>query len=152
MKTKILIALLALLFLAHPATASYLGNQVQPIPGTTTGLSVKSLQVANNTTSVAVDASPGQLYGVETFNNGATMAYIKIYDASQGSTTCGSGTPKWRGLIPANASSLGAGYVSMTGLGVTFTTAITACVTTGYADNDTGAPAATTFLVNFLYK
>jgi hypothetical protein len=120
-------------------------------PTTSGGLSILRKQVANNTTSFAVDASPGQLYGIEAYNNGSTIAYIKLYNAAQGSTTCGSGTPVYQGMIPAPTAG-GGGYISMNVQGLAFSTAITACVTTGFADNDTTAPAASTYVVNFLYK
>jgi hypothetical protein len=77
---------------------------VQPQPFASGGLSVSRKQVANNTTSVAIDASKGQLYGIEAFNNSATIAYVKLYDAAQGSTTCGAGTPVYQGMIPAAAA------------------------------------------------
>ncbi len=121
-----------------------------PTAATTGGASVSSAIVANNTTSVAIDASAGTLYGVTVFNNSATIAYLKLYNASQGSTTCGSGTPVQRILIPANTS--GAGAVIPFPVGVAYSTAISRCVTTGIADNDTGAPAASTYLVDAIYK
>lgn len=124
--------------------------QVLPQPFTSGGLSVSRQQVANNTTSVAIKASAGQLYGIEAFNNSATIAYIKLYNAAQGSTTCGSGTPIYQGMIPAAAA--GGNYVSMNVYGLPFSTAITSCVTTGFADNDTTAPAASTYAINFFYK
>jgi hypothetical protein len=123
---------------------------VQPQPFASGGLSVSRKQVANNTTSVAVDASRGQLYGIEAFNNSATIAYVKLYDAAQGSTTCGAGTPVYQGMIPAAAA--GGNYVSMNVYGLAFSTAITACVTTGFADNDTTAPAASAYVINYFYK
>ena len=108
--------------------------------------------VANNITSVAIDASPGLPFSVQLFNNSAVIAYAKFYDASQAGTTCGSGTPKKVLMIPANTS--GAGVVINVGgeAGVQFSTAITRCVTTGIADNDTGVPAAATYLVEADYK
>ncbi len=124
--------------------------QVQPQPFTSGGLSVVRQQVANNTTSVAIKASAGQLYGIEAFNNGATIAYIKLYNTAQGSVTCGAGTPVYQGMIPAAAA--GGNYVSMNVYGIAFSTAITACVTTGFADNDTTAPAASTYAINWFIK
>ena len=131
------------------ATGSTVTANLAPV--TSGGLSVFRKQVANNTTSFAVDASPGQLYGIEAFNNGSTIAYVKLYNAAQGSTTCGSGTPVYQGMIPAPAVG-GGGYISMNVQGLAFSTAITACVTTGFADNDTTAPAASTYVINFLFK
>jgi hypothetical protein len=132
-----------------------LGTTTNPIvtaPGASTGggASVSSKIVANNTTSVAIKASAGTLYGITVFNNSATIAYLKLYDAAQGSTTCGSGTPVQRIMIPASTS--GAGAVIPYPMGVAYATAITSCVTTGFADNDASAPAASTYLLNFIYK
>ena len=121
-----------------------------PVPAATGGMSVFTKQVANNTTSFAVDASAGTLYGISAFNNSATIAYVKLYNTAQGSVTCGTPTPVDRMLIPANTS--GAGFIWSMPLGVAYGTAITACVTTGFADNDTTAPAASTYLVSFYYK
>lgn len=124
---------------------------VSATPTTSNGLSVKRLLVANNTTSVAVDASAGQLYGIEAFNNSTVIAYVKLYNAAQGSTTCGTTTPVWSMMIPAPAAG-GGGFISINPMGISFSTAISACVTTGYADNDTTAPAANAYIVNFYYK
>jgi hypothetical protein len=123
---------------------------VQIIGAPTLGVSTFSKQVANNTTSVAVATAPATLYAVRIFNNGNTIAYLKLYDAAQGSTTCGSGTPKMREMIQANNN--GGGAAVTIPVGIAFATAITACVTTGYADNDTAAPAATTYIYEIDYK
>ena len=125
---------------------------VGPTGNATAGMSTSHAIVANNTTSVAIDASPGTLYSVQVFNNSATIAYLKLYDAAQGSTTCGTGTPKKVIMIPANTSGAGAVVEIGGGLGVKFSTAITRCVTTGIADNDTTAPAASTYLVEADYS
>ena len=111
-------------------------------------VNVKSYIVANNTTAVVVKATSGALYTLEAFNNSATIAYVKLYDAA--TATCGSGTPQIRYMIPANTA--GAGYISPNVNGTSFPSGIVMCVTTGIADNNTGAPAATTYLVNVHYK
>lgn len=112
------------------------------------GASVSSTIIPNNTTAVVVKGSPGQLYGVECFNNSATIAYIKIYNAI--SATAGSGTPNARFMCPASTS--GAGFVLPVPVGSVYSTGITFVMTTGIADNDTGAPAANTYIVNVRYK
>jgi hypothetical protein len=108
--------------------------------------------VANNTTSVAVKASAGQLYYIRAFSDpsAATALYIKLYNAAQGSTTCGSGTPVATYEIPFGTS--GAGFTASDDFGSIFSTAITACFTTGITDADTTAPAANKFVVNFGFK
>lgn len=128
------------------------GGSVVPTASSTGGMLTSSKQVANNTTSVAIDASPGTLYQVRVWNNSATIAYAKLYNAAQGSTTCGSGTPLNRILIPANTSGAGATIPFGAGLGVAYGTAISLCVTTGFADSDTTSPAASTYIVEVDYK
>lgn len=126
-------------------------NAVQTIPGTSGGLLIKSFIVANNTTSVAVDASAGQVYAIAAYGvASATPVWLKLYNAAQGSTTCGSGTPVERHLIAT--ASTGNGVVVPINSGEPYGTAITACVTAGIADNDTTAPAASSYIVNVYYK
>lgn len=121
-------------------------------PSTSGGLSVKSIIVANNTTSVAVKASAGQLYGITGSSiSTATPVFVKFYNASQGSTTCGSGTPVEREQIPAPGVSGGGTNIPLMP-GVAFGTAITVCVTAGIGDADTTSPAASTYLLNVFYK
>lgn len=118
----------------------------------TGGASTTGNIAANNTTAVVVKASAGTLYGAQLYGIGSAPAYLKIYDAT--SATCGSGTPVKRLMIPANSTAAnGAGSnVSFGDVGVAFSTGITYCVTTGIADNDNTAPAASTFLVNLDWK
>lgn len=126
------------------------GN-VQLTPSTSGGYSVKRILVANNTTSIAVDAAAGQLYAVEAFNNSTTIAYLKLYNIAQGSTTCGTSAVTVSFMIPAPPAG-GGGFITQNVFGVPFGTAISACITTGYADNDTTAPAANAYLINLYYK
>lgn len=121
-------------------------------PATSGGLSVASAIVANNTTSVAIKASAGQLFGVDAYSiSAATPVWIKLYNTAQGSTTCGSGTPVARILIPATGAT-GSGQIWHETNGDAYSTAITYCVTAGIADADTTSPAANTYVVNFHYK
>lgn len=136
---RIALALLALLFSSSVYAQTFQADSK---------VNVKSYIVANNTTALVVKASSGALYTLEAFNNSATIAYVKLYDAATG--TCGSGTPQIRYMIPANSS--GAGYISPNVNGTSFPSGIVMCITTGIADNDTGAPGATTYLVNVHYK
>lgn len=135
---------------ALPAGTNTIGGVTQT-PTTSGGTSISSNLVANNHTSVAIKASAGQVFGIEAFNNGATIAYLKLYNAAQGSTTCGSGTPVARYMIPA-ATAGGAGFISMNVNGDAYSTAISSCVVTGIADNDASDPAATTYLFNVHIK
>lgn len=139
-------------FVAYGATGPS-GGSVSPVPTTSGGLSVFSAIVPNNTTSFVIKASPGQLYGLEGFSIAATTpVWLKTYDAAQGSTTCGSGTPKARYLIPASGGAPGSGLIPSSALGDAYGTAITGCITAGIADNDTTAPAASSYTLNVHYK
>lgn len=121
-------------------------------PATSGGLSVASAIVPNNTTSVAVKAGAGQLYGIDAYSiSAATPVFIKLYNAAQGSTTCGSGTPVARYLVPATGAT-GSGQIWHDTNGIAFSTAITYCITAGIGDADTTAPAASVYVVDFLYK
>lgn len=103
--------------------------------------------VANNTTSVVVNAAATTVYSIQLGGIGSAPAYLKLYNAT--SATCGSGTPVKRLIIPAAATAAnGAGSNIVFPLGLRFGTGLTYCVTTGIGDADTTAPAASTFLVN----
>lgn len=111
---------------------------------------VTSTIIPNNTTAIIIKPTGGTVYSVEAFNNGAAVAYIKLYNSA--SATCGSGTPMVRYLVPFGATNSGAGFTSANINGDAFANGIVMCVTTGIADNDTGAPPASTFIVNIHYK
>lgn len=139
---KILLGFLALIF---SATFSFAEG---PFPS---GIAVKSTIVANNTTAVTIKASGGTVFEVQAFNSGTSVAFLKLYNTA--TATCGSGTPYVRYMIPAMAANAFGGVLIATNPnGDAFLNGIIQCVTTGIADNDTGAPAATTFIVNVHYK
>jgi len=115
---------------------------------TSGGLSRSRTLIPNNTTAIVVKSGAGQLYKIRATNNSATIAYIKLYDAT--SATAGSGTPVDTIMIPASTS--GAGVVDSTDIGTVHATGITYIVTTGIADADTAAPAANAYVVTFYYK
>lgn len=125
-------------------------NAVQLVPGTTGGLSLLSTLHGNNVTAVVVKASAGQLYAIAATNNSSVYGYLKIYNAT--SATAGSGTPVDRILIPAPAAGGGGGIVWSVPAGVAYSTGITYCLTGLVADNDTTAPAASSFTVTFYFK
>ncbi len=129
-------------------TAAGKALPVQLQAETAGGLSRSRTLIPNNTTAIVVKSGAGQLYKVRATNNSATIAYIKIYDAT--SATAGSGTPVDTIMIPA--SSTGAGIVDTTDMGAVHSTGITYVVTTGIADADTAVPAASTYIVTMFYK
>lgn len=95
----------------------------------------------------AVKASAGTVYGWYLYNNSSATLYMKLYNATVANVTVGTTTPVMTIPVPAGS----AANVSFNG-GITFGTAITAAVTTGVADNNTGAPAANDFIANIFYK
>ena len=131
-----------------PTGAATAANQatVQPIAGTSGGYSFTSTQVANNTTAIVIKNSPGQIGGIRTFNNSATIAYGKIYNAASG-ITCGTGTVVDRFMIQPNSNG---GFIDM--MGEAYSAGITVCVTGAYADNDTTNPAASAYEYTVVYK
>jgi len=131
-------ALLALVFLPRVVDAQIADNNVT------------SIQVANNTTAVVIVTGNHWVVGLDGFNfSSATGVWIKVYDAT--TVTCGSGTPKARYFLKGNAAG-----ADMTTSGAPvadrYISGIVVCVTTGYADSDTGAPAATTFSYNIHWR
>lgn len=113
-------------------------------------IQVKSYISVNNTTAVVVKATGGTVYSIDGFNNGASLAYVKLYNAT--SATCGSGTPQARYMIPYGTSSSGGGFNVSNINGDAYANGIVMCITTGVADNDTTAPAANQFIVNVHIK
>lgn len=143
----------AILEVSPTAVANSSANPfyVQAIPGTTGGTSTFSEIVANNTTSVAVKAGPGQIYGIRVFSNNTTPVYGKLFNLAQGSVTCGTTSgPLDRFEIPAQTG--GSGFVVPIPYGQTYSTAITLCMTGGIADNDATAPGAAAYLVSIDFK
>ena len=113
-------------------------------------IAVKSTIAANNTTAIVLKSTGGTVYSVDAFNNGTTVAYVKLYNAT--SATCGTGTPQARYMIPFGATSSGGGFNVSNINGDAYGLGIVMCITTGIADADTTAPAASTYIVNIHYK
>lgn len=113
-------------------------------------IQVKSYIAANNTTAIVIKATSGTVYSVDAFNNGAAIAYVKLYNAA--TATCGSGTPQARYMIPFGATSSGGGFNVSNINGDAYGVGIVMCITTGIADTDTSAPAASTYIVNVHLK
>lgn len=94
---------------------------------------------------VVVKASPGLLAGWYLFNNAASLNYVKIYDKATAPTS--SDTPKLTLTVPN-----GQGANAFPVAGIEFQSGIGIRVTTGIADNNTGAPAANDVTVNLFFR
>lgn len=129
-----------------PAGTNLIGT-VQPVSGTSGGLTPFTLTAAASTNATNVKASAGQLYKADLSNNSATLAYVSFYNNS-GTPTCGTSIV-YQMMIPANSTS-GAGWVSNSDIGLAFSSGIAICVTTGIAG--TGNVAATAYTISLGYK
>lgn len=103
---------------------------------------------AASTNGTVVKASAGTLYALVVTNLNAAVRYLKVYNST--SVTVGTTTPTWTFAIPA--STTGAGFnVPIPACGIAFGTGICLGMTTGIADNDTGAVAANEIIANYAY-
>ena len=122
------------------AGTNTIGN-VGLVGRTTGGLSIfKSIDLDES--EEEIKATAGQVFSIAAFNRTAAPLYLKFYNLTAANTTVGTSTPVATFVVPANADSDGAGFVWNNSIGLAFGTAISAAVTTGVADNDTGAPGA----------
>jgi hypothetical protein len=123
---------------------------VTPQPHTTGGCSIfRSIDL--DETEEEIKATAGQIYGMWVTNTHTSTLWLKFYNLTAPNTTVGTSTPVITLGIPGNSSDDVTGLFSST-MGITFDTAICAAVTTGVADNDTGAPAANSIIINVFYK
>ncbi len=79
---------------------------------------------------------------------------MRLYDQVAASVTVGSTTPLDTIVVPGCTSADVATVITENfgGYGLTFGTALTIAATTGFADNDTGAPGANDVIVSAYYK
>ncbi len=103
-------------------------------------------------TEDAIKASAGKLFWVHAMNLSNAKRYLKFYNATTANVTVGTTTPVLSFPIPTMADTNGAGFaINFGDMGVTFDTAITVAATTGFADNDTGAPGSNEIILNAGY-
>lgn len=124
---------------------------VTPVPATSGGLSIfRSLDL--DETEEEVKATAGQVYGCWFTNTATATRWLKFYNATAANVTVGTTTPVITLGLPGNTSDDIAGVLMGGAHGIAFGTAITVAVTTGVADNDTGAPGANDVILNVFYK
>lgn len=130
---------------AIPAGTNMIGA-IKLRPDTANGLSVfKSLDLDES--EEEVKGTAGQLYFYHLTNlHASALRYVKFYNDTAANVTVGTTVPVW--TIPLRAGT--SANVSFTH-GVAFSAAITVAATTGFADNDTGAPGANEVIVNLGY-
>ena len=122
------------------------GLWVTTTPTTTSGCDIfRSIDLDES--EEEIKATAGNLYGYYFYNAASSIRYLKFYNATAANVTVGTTSPVLTIPVPATT----AAHISLA-FPVTFSTAISAAVTTGLADNDTGAPGANEFILNAYYK
>jgi hypothetical protein len=124
---------------------------VSPAASTSGGCTPGSSISTGAVLETEIKATAGQLYQIAVTNIDATPVYAKIYNLTAANTD-ETDTPVQRFVVPSQGSALGAGFVLPINIGQEYTTAITLRVTTGIADNDTGALTANEVMVSYCYK
>jgi len=126
---------------------------VSPLAATTGGATPYHYIAAAATACDAqvVKASPGTLYSVAGMCAVATPRYLKLYDTIAGSAPASTDTPVHTLMMPAN-STTGAGFTLSFPVGLAFASKISFRLTTGMADNDTGACTAGDCVISLGYK
>lgn len=104
--------------------------------------------MAATTNATVVKASAGFVDTVMVSNNGATIAYVKIYDKAT-APTCGTDVPVLR--LQAFAAAAGPMVLNIPG-GRAFANGIGYCAVTGIADNSAVAVAASAYIVTIGYR
>jgi hypothetical protein len=103
---------------------------------------------ANTTNAQSVKASAGSIGFAHVGNNGATVAYLKLYNKAS-APTVGTDVPVQTYMIPG--ATTGAGFTLPIPAGLSFATGIAIAVTGGAADADTTAVATGQVAVNLGY-
>jgi len=99
-----------------------------------------------------VKGSAGCVYGAWVTNTATATRWLKFYNATAANVTVGTPPPLITIGIPGNSSDDISGVFSAGGVGILFDTAITIAATTGFADNDTGAPGDNDVICNVFYR
>lgn len=94
-----------------------------------------------------IKTSPGKVYGWDLYNRATSDRFVRLYNATAANTTVG--TTAARAFIPIPP---GAKVHIMDPDGITFDTAICIAATTGFAANDTGAPATNDVMGTIYYQ
>jgi hypothetical protein len=136
---------------ASIAAGTNLIGDVGPQPRATGGLSVfRTLDL--DETEEEIKATAGCLYKLRITNRTSSVRYVKLYNDTAANVIVGTTAPLDTIPVPANASDYTVLTESFGGMGLAFSAAICIAATTGFADNDTGAPGANDLIVSAYYK
>lgn len=103
---------------------------------------------AATTNATNVKSTVGKVYSIVVGNTNAAMRFLKFYNKAS-APTVGTDTPVFVVPIPGNTA--GAGAVVPLPMPLKFSTGIAIALTTGAADNDTGAVALNEITVSLGY-
>lgn len=99
-----------------------------------------------------VKATAGHLYKLRLTNRTTSPLYVKLYNDTAANVIVGTTTPMDTIEVPANASDHTVLTENFGGQPLKFSTALCLACTTGFADADTGAPAANAMICSAYYK
>lgn len=105
---------------------------------------------AASTNLTQVKGGSGRIVGLFASNINAAARYLKFYDALSASVIVGTTVPTLTLMIPGG-STAGSGFFLNLPCDLDFSTGISFALTTGVADNDTGAVGASDIVVTVLY-
>lgn len=126
-------------------------SQSVGVPAVATGGATPGKLIsAASTNATSVKGSAGTLYSLCVFNTNAAARYLKLYDKST-APTVGTDTPVQVFTVPGNTAGSGC-VVPIPTCGLAFASGIALALTTGAADSDTGAVAASELVVSYSYK
>ena len=144
-KAFLALSLLALLWCGPPAVAQNFQAD--------NALSVTSFIIpGGGPTAMQICGARCKVYQIDAFNNATTLVYVKLYNVATAPTCGGNTAPQWRGMIPFGSTSSGGGFSLPWVNGDSYSLGAWMCVTTGIADDDRGAPAELTYLINVHWK
>ena len=95
-----------------------------------------------------MDADP---YMIHAYNNNAALLFLKFYDGLVADVVVGTTVPDLIFTLPILTTTTGHPLNIVVPGGLQFDTGITIACTTGFADNDTGAPGANDCIVSIGY-
>lgn len=119
---------------------------VKLVPLATGGATLWRSTLDLDETEEEVKSTAGTIYGLLLTNRSTAARYFKLYNATAASTTVGT-TPPMATFCLEGSQSADIAFP----VGIAFSTALSIAVTTGYADNDTGAPTANDCWAHVLY-
>lgn len=119
----------------------------QEVATATGGYTPSHLISGASTNATSVKGSAGTIGYLTASNINASPRYLKIYNKAT-APTVGTDVPVHTFLIPGNASGAGTN-IPIPSEGIALGTGIGLALTTGVADNDTGAVAANDIVVNY---